>query len=123
MIYAYLPSFSILIKGKYKFSNGLSKINYRTFLCLIPQVYLTLLLSYYLIFVYWYPTDTFTNETTSPRPKKKILKKGFQTSTLRQGKNFGQTLFGTICNTSIKDKKETIDQLSEHFILLWPLTY
>ena len=93
------------------------------FLCLIPQVYLTLLLSYYLIIVYWYPTDTFTNETTSPRPKKNLLKKGFQTSTFRQGKNFSQTLFGTICNTSIKDKKETIDQLSEHFILLWPLTY
>ena len=44
-------------------------------------------------------------------------------STFRQGKNFSQTLFGTICNTSIKDKKETIDQLSEHFILLWTLTY
>ena len=55
--------------------------------------------------------------------KKILLKKGFQTSTFRQGKNFSQTLFGTICNTSIKDKKETIDQLSEHFILLWPLTY
>ena len=76
MIYAYLPSFSILIKGKYKFSNGLSKINYRTFLCLIPQVYLTLLLSYYLIIVYWYPTHTFTNETTSPRPKKMFTQKG-----------------------------------------------
>ena len=54
--------------------------------------------------------------------KKNYSKKGFQTSTFRQGKNFSQTLFGTICNTSIKDIK-TIDQLSEHFILLWPLTY
>ena len=113
MIYAYLPSFSILIKGKYKFSNGLSKINYRTFLCLIPQVYLTLLLSYYLIIVYWYPTDTFTNETTSPRPKNFFYSKRSSKRVLfQQGINFSQTLFGTICNTSIKDKKETIDQLS-----------